>query len=370
VLQVVRSGYFGVRVGNWKKKNLQQFFCTCNIKASEADRVLAAAEADKEQGVVNATAVEPKFLTLNDCFDDTYKYPDLPMHGMAHGMIPDVMEITHAIFSKYSKKKPFYDYANVILADVATFRLDYCKLKTLPKAAWVGENVMGYARLMCYIYGSYLANNPLGATEEAAITTHHLKCMWNAFNVFVSYLMSDKTVDTDLVDSHMKIFMSLAHYLHKEHGNLDKKSDDQVGPGEKSRRKNIFLSEIGREALVSIAHALGKQTHGTENDLRRRINYVTQKQLREKLDAMQVEWRSTMSKSDLQRLIFAEVRPSQSGNASDPPRRRKKAETMCRNCGNWLSFMANIAKQIAYLGSLRLIWWANYHLINYMSVFS
>ena len=139
---------------------------------------------------------------------------------------------------------------------------------------------------------------------------------------------------------------------------------------EKNLIVNIFSSEIGREALVSIARALEKQTHGTENDLQRRINTVTQKQLREKLDAMQVKWRSTINKSVLQRLIFAKVRPSQSGDASDPPRRRKKAETMCWNCGNWLSFMANIAKQIAYLGSLRLIWWSNYHLINYMSVFS
>ena len=35
---------------------------------------------------------------------------------------------------------------------------------------------------------------------------------------------------------------------------------------------------------------------------------------------------------------------------------KSKGEGMCWNKGYWLSFMANIVKQISYLGVLRLIW--------------
>ena len=356
VLKAIRCGYFGVRVGNWGKKNIHSFYRRCNIKTSEADRVLEAALEDKERGVVDAAAVEPMFLKLVECFRN-YIFPDLPMHGLAHGIIPDCMEITHTIFAKYKKRQSFFDYANPILEDVASFRLDYCKLKTLPKAAWVGENVMGYARLMCYLYGSYLENNQLGGSEEAAITTHHLKCMWNAFTVLVSYLMSDKKdVDVELIDSHIKIFMSSAHYLHKQHGNLDSSSDDDAGPGQSSKKKNIFLSELGTETLKAMAEVLGERTHGTPHTIRRRINKVTKSGLRKKLETMGVEYTSSMHKSDLQRLICDSL-PSNSRNETNgSSRRRPKAETMCWNGGNWLSFMANIPSQIAYLGSLRYIW--------------
>ena len=33
-----------------------------------------------------------------------------------------------------------------------------------------------------------------------------------------------------------------------------------------------------------------------------------------------------------------------------------RTEKMCWNKGNWMTFMANISKQIAYLGQLHLIW--------------
>ena len=69
-------------------------------------------------------------------------------------MIPDVMLIVHLIFSKYGEKTKFYEYANPIIEDIGSFKLDYCKPKALHKAAWVGENSMAFMGLMSYLYGS------------------------------------------------------------------------------------------------------------------------------------------------------------------------------------------------------------------------
>ena len=117
------------------------------------------------------------------------------MHGLGHGTIPDVMEIVHSVFKRYGKLASFINFANATLSDVASFRLDYCKLKILPKAAWVEENSMSYMRIMSYLYGMFLLNNPLGKSEEAKITVDFLKCFINSSQAYVSLLMTKNPVD-------------------------------------------------------------------------------------------------------------------------------------------------------------------------------
>ena len=80
---------------------------------------------------------------------------------LAHGIIPDVMNVLHRILAHFNKFTAFVKFANPIIEVVANMHLDYCKVKQLPKAAWVAENVMGYARMMLYLYGMFLSNVPL-----------------------------------------------------------------------------------------------------------------------------------------------------------------------------------------------------------------
>ena len=114
------------------------------------------------------------------------------MHGLAHGIIPDVMDILHAILSHQKRFTDFIAFANLILHDVTSFRLDYFKIKSLPKAAWAGENSMAYMRLFSYLYGMFLSNNLL-CTEENETTQEkvlNIRCMLNAFQALISVLMS------------------------------------------------------------------------------------------------------------------------------------------------------------------------------------
>lgn len=59
------------------------------------------------------------------------------------------------------------------MEDVASFRLDWCKVKSLPKAAWVGENCMAYMRLMSYTYGMYFSCNQLSSREKETCFSPH-----------------------------------------------------------------------------------------------------------------------------------------------------------------------------------------------------
>ena len=83
------------------------------------------------------------------------------MHGLTHGIIPDVMVVLHTILLHHKKLTTFNDFANPIMDDVASFGLDYCKLKSLPNANWVAENSMAFMRLFSYLYGMFVSNNPL-----------------------------------------------------------------------------------------------------------------------------------------------------------------------------------------------------------------
>jgi len=311
------------------------------------------------------------------------------MHGLAHGMIPDVMEIVHSVFKKYGKLTAFIKFANPTLNDVAHFQLDYCKLKILPKAAWVGENSMGFMRLMSYLYGMFLLNHPLGQSDEAKITTAFLKCFINSFQAYVSILMSKRPVDPEVLEGHMKLFMSAAHYLHRQHGKLDKKKNNQNGPGTRSQlgmKGPKFMDTQSEASLRLIATKMDVNTEGLDKKaiLKRFTAMKVDAYLEQisklcqdapgKYEELGLSNGDKFTKDNLIELVYEEfVKPelrartkhqSQAtpGNCdcaeeeTDEWAGVEKAETMCWNRGNWLSFLINMKYQTWFLGQLHLIW--------------
>ena len=368
MLQAVRGGYFGVRLGNWPKNEAREYLRTCNIKTSMVEYIIESALSDKMNGVVNVEQVEPKFWKQIDCFGK-FKFPNLPLHGLCHGIVPDVMSIIHQVFKKYRKMESFCQHSNPILDVVAGFGLDYMKVKLLPKAAWVGENSLAYSRLMTYLYGSYLLNDDLGGTEEAKVTKTFLRCMLNLFQALMSILMMRTAPSSEVINDHIKLFMSSAHYLHNHHGLLDTSEKSTVHPGEKANKpgkaqsvKKTFVHLQSKVALVAMLAELGEDTNGNIGDLRKRLGNVTVPRLKTKLKSLGGQSTKNKKKDDLFLLLRQTVVPDATdttttnqedagGTATKP-----KVEKMCWNKGNWLSFMANIARQIDYLGPLHLIW--------------
>ena len=365
--QSVASGYFGVRVGKWSKESAKAFFQSCNIKGSTSDMVIEKALQDCKSDKINPSSVQPKCLSLINCFGVTGKFPVLPMHGIGHGMIPDVLDIVMMVFAKYKKKQKFYNFANPIINEVGYLRLSFCKVKALPKAAWVAENSMGFMRLMPYLIGTFLMNNPLGTSDEAKEITLHIKCFVNAFHGYVSILMSETQVNSNVLDCHIKLFMSSAHYLHKKHGKLDSTKKNVGGPRQGSDEQT-FLDKQEMCTLEDIAKELGVPVSGSKKAVIRNIRELRRDVLQEHL-GMSVKDASSHTKDQMYKILYESIAKAameqeegdgQEMGEIDPKsgqeKSKSKGEGMCWNKGYWLSFMANIVKQISYLGVLRLIW--------------
>ena len=362
---VVRRAYNGMRNQRWSKKTTEAYLQSCNVGGAVVDRVTQLAKDDlNDKTQSEPSEYEPKFWCQMDCFE-RFRLPDLPMHALAHGIIPDVMEIVHSILTHYKKYSEFINFANKTLDDVASFGLDYCKLKSLPKAAWVGENSMAYMRLMSYIYGMYFSNYKLSSTEteKTRETVRNVKCMLNALQALMSVLMSkDNQPDestVEAVDNHMKVFMSSANRLHRQYGSLSKKATATGG----------LVGELTEEELISILVVFGNDDHTMRRETKARlmtlVSGITVPKLQDKCKQLGLDTKGL--KLELQQRLFGHVIGRAVGETQDEEEgagagdnaadgELAKDESMCWKKGNWLSFTANIASQIEYLGMLLLIW--------------
>ena len=377
MMKALNSAYNARRSNAWSKANLEAYLKSCNVKGSRIDHIERIAVEDRINGrISDPKEYQPEIWSLLDCFA-RFRLPDLPMHGLAHGIIPDVMDILHTILSHHKKFTAFVAFANPILHDVASFRLDYVKVKSLPKAAWVGENSMAYMRLFSYLYGMFLSNNPL-CTEENETTREtvlNIRCMLNAFQALISVLMSRNPPEIQLIDNHLKLFLSSAHYLHKRYGSLgkiktktqNKESTSGIGQGgqQTNTRTKDFINQLNIDNLQIICQEFSDDKLDGVKPLRAFLKKITLKQLQAKCVQLKFPYEG-MLKAEIQTKLFkvilegsqteVEVNPIAPENEPDSQNKKSKSENMCWNRGNWLSFMANIVAQIDYLGALHLLW--------------
>ena len=126
--------YTAVQSGVWSLPVAHKFLMTCNVITSLVDSVVKLALKDKIHGSVSGKEKYVPKIWSHPGLYDKFKLPDLPMHALAHGMITDTMNIFHQILSRHNKFQAFLRFANPVLKAVASMRLDYCKVKILPKA--------------------------------------------------------------------------------------------------------------------------------------------------------------------------------------------------------------------------------------------
>lgn len=356
------KAYNARQSGVWAKKDIFSFLRTCNVKADRIEIVDKIAEEDKKKNQISdPSTYEPKVWSLVDCFA-RFRLPNMPMHGLAHGIIPDVMDIIHKILAHYKKFTAFVNFANETLEQIVPFRLDYCKVKTLPKAAWVGENSMAYMRLFSYLYGMFLLNTPLSSNEgETRNTVSNLKCMLNALQALISVLMSKSIVDEKIINNHMKLFMSSAHFLHTKYGRLardESATSDQGANSNSTRSDKNLVGKLGMEAVRAALKVFGLSEKKSEKQSRIALGKVTNKDLKAELQKRHMKTSGT--KPTLQARLFENIIGHSVDGAQEihqeGPSTNPKQEDRCWFRGNWLSFMAEIAAQIQYLGPLHLLW--------------
>ena len=146
---------------------------------------------------------------------------------------------------------------------------------------------------------------------------------------------------------------------------IDKKKNDQNGPGEKKRGKSrtkTFISLQTQETLQAMLREFEMNDEGDKKTLQKRLTSIVIKVIVQKLIDLGTpeEECEKMLKDDLLKMVCGYVLPELDNanvdNNTNDEQNEPKVEKMCWNAGNWVSFMANISEQIKYLGSLSLIW--------------
>ena len=166
--------YKARRCNHWLKANMEEYLRTCNGRQSRIKHIEVLVQNDKaEQRRSGINQIVPK-LWLPDyyCFR-RHRFPMAPMHASAHNMTAHVMDFHHQILSKWKKFNDFIGFANEIISDIETFKLEWCKGKSLPKASWIGKNKMGFVRLSSFWYGMFFPNANINA--ELSIHLSNMK---------------------------------------------------------------------------------------------------------------------------------------------------------------------------------------------------
>ena len=245
--------YDARRLQLWSKDNVRKYLKTCNVKQELVEAIITKADMDRTLG----TETEPEDLLpkIWTYYENVYAHcrvVDLPMHAWAHGMIPDNINAFHHVFANMKRFTEFINYANPILAVIASYSLSWCKVKQLPKAAWISENTMAYMRLFSYLYGMYFLNGKFN--REVATTVLHMKRVMNSLQAAVSILMTDSEPNLHRVDIVYKLLLSSAHEFQKEYGSFNK--DSAVDVRKANRQEDECI--LQRLTLVEISHLLSE----------------------------------------------------------------------------------------------------------------
>ena len=411
LIQACSFAYEMRREGKWLKDEFMDYLRTCNVNDVILKRISDLVDQDKSNNTrTDIREVLPAVWLEYDCFN-RHRLPDLPMHGVSHGMICDMIDFFHGVLAKWKKMSSFDQFANKTINDVAVFQLSWCKLKRLPKAAWVSENTNAFMRLFSYLYGMYFLNHPVD--EDKQVHRINMSRMMNASQACISMLMSRGDIEGSEVEKYMKFLMSTAHYLHKEFGSIGEKDDpdnnERVGATKQRSRKRKrnstdIVDQLSHHDVLMLLETIeANPTHKctVKKEQLRKISTATLKSVLKKLNEKvsgdkNVLWLRLFSKI-LDRSLEAEYQEcdsqkqcsitndSNSGNFVIPSNANgesdvigneethsngldnfgeridvdmfeSKRETYIWNKGAWLSFCVNIKSQWDYLGNAIMIY--------------
>ena len=120
--------------GGRGKGMMELYLHSCCIADWVIKRVWSPYARDNDTSLVgNNDGVESPWPRLWDGVYDISIFIETPMHLIFHGVLPDVVEVIDEFLAEHKLQKGFHDRVNGILLDVIALRLEWCKMKTLPK---------------------------------------------------------------------------------------------------------------------------------------------------------------------------------------------------------------------------------------------
>ena len=122
LVQGARVAFFEHSQGVWPTKTVTKAFLhSFAIDHKITNRILSAADSVKKGNIVHENEYIPRIWQLGFSID---LFLEMAMHLLGHGIIPSVLELTEAVLSENRIWTAFKEYANPLLSDIASFRLD------------------------------------------------------------------------------------------------------------------------------------------------------------------------------------------------------------------------------------------------------
>jgi hypothetical protein len=139
-------------------------------------------------------------------------YLDCGMHLVFHGIVAYCVERVEEFMVDQGLTQKFERLANTYLIDIQSLRLDWCKMKFLPKKQWLAENELALARIVPFVYILFFMNTKLPERSNTSIQSEHaIQQMFHSMHVMICTLMSPHDPGADEIDEHVKIFLSSCH---------------------------------------------------------------------------------------------------------------------------------------------------------------
>ena len=239
------------------KDNIEEYLKTCNIRDEIIQAINKLAEDDcRSKRESDISDYIPKvWLQKTDIFANLICL-DTPMHCFCHGICVDCMNANHQVLAKWRLLTNYIEVTNATLLTISSFKLEWLKVKLLPKAAWIGENTMAYTRLMSYCYGSYLLNHTTSQNDKQAILC--MKRLVNSLQSVASMIMSPNTLDGEKIEVCFKLLLSNAQRLEQQSGSIVV-TEETTSLAKKDVVGNFHIGE-----LCTLLESLGKKVCRTD----------------------------------------------------------------------------------------------------------
>ena len=147
------------------------------------------------------------------------QFVDTPMHLLFEGIVKSGIELIIQ-FMKYHKKwNKLVTVANHYLDEVHYLCLDYCKCEAFTNdedykpGGWLAETYLGFSRIMVIIViqiDTFIDGDTVGI--------QHIKLLIASMFAMLSRLMTTDNVAIDIIEHHIKLFLSICHYFEGEIG--------------------------------------------------------------------------------------------------------------------------------------------------------
>jgi len=147
-------------------------------------------------------------------------YLDCGMHLVFHDIVAYCVERIEEFMVDQGLTQKFERLVNPYLIDIQALRLDWCKIKFLPKRQWLAENELAFSRIIPFVYGLFFMNLELPKGTHTSIQSQHaIQQMIHSMHVMICILMSPQDPAAEEIEEHVKVFLSCCHHFSRSYYN-------------------------------------------------------------------------------------------------------------------------------------------------------